>query len=201
MHNPLIAEEVLALVTDRDRAAAIAGDLTEEAAARGAAWFAMTLAGVAAALFFGAFATARGYTLRLLGKSVLVWCAFYLCIRVVGALTGLAPEYAADADFAALGLGTQVYLAGALVAAALLSGAVLGAAATANGVNAAVPLAMLWLTTALVAPVWELAAGTATWYCTFLYLIGLPLCYVLPLLTGAALTGRRGAVAAEGAHG
>ncbi|MBN1238458.1 MAG: hypothetical protein JXB36_08140, partial [Gammaproteobacteria bacterium] len=65
----------------------------------------------------------------------------------------------------------------------------------------AVPLAMLWLTTAVVAPVWDLAAGTATWYCTILYLTGLPLCYVLPLLTGAALTGRHAAAGAEGARG
>ncbi|MBN1239348.1 MAG: hypothetical protein JXB36_12670, partial [Gammaproteobacteria bacterium] len=185
MHKALIAEELLALFTDRGRAAAIAGDLTEEAGAKGTAWFAAALANVAGALFFCAFAGARGHTLRLLGKGLLVWCALYMGVRIIGALSGVAPRYAADADFAALDLGAQLYLAGALIVAALLAGAVLGARATANGVNAAVPLAMLWLTTAVVAPVWDLAAGTATWYCTILYLTGLPLCYVLPLLTGA----------------
>ena len=191
MRKALIAEELLALVTDRQRAGSIAGDLTEEAAARGLLWFGAAVAGVAAALFFRAFGAARGHTLKLLGQGVLVWCAFYVGIRIVGLVTGIAPQYAPGSEFAALGAGAQVYLAGALVVAALASGAVLGAASTSNGLNAAVPLAMMWAATAVVAPLWDLAAGTATWYCTFLYLAGLPLCYVLPLLTSAALVGRR----------
>jgi hypothetical protein len=39
MHNVHIAEWILALVTTRDRAASIVGDLTEAAATRGTAWF------------------------------------------------------------------------------------------------------------------------------------------------------------------
>jgi hypothetical protein len=39
MHKLHIAEQILALVTSSDRAASIAGDLSEEAATRGAAWF------------------------------------------------------------------------------------------------------------------------------------------------------------------
>ncbi len=39
MHNSYIAEWILTLITSRDRAEAVVGDLTEKAAARGLFWF------------------------------------------------------------------------------------------------------------------------------------------------------------------
>ena len=39
MHKTHMAERILGLVTNRERAAAVAGDLTEKAATRGGAWF------------------------------------------------------------------------------------------------------------------------------------------------------------------
>src|SRR5690606_41513049 len=102
MRKTLLSEEVLCLVTDRSRASTIAGDLTEEAAARGPLWFVAALAGVLLALFFAAFSAARGHSLGLLVKGFVVWMLVYAVVRVAGALSGLQPAFTAGTEFAAL---------------------------------------------------------------------------------------------------
>src|SRR5690606_1795852 len=108
-----LSEEVLCLVTDRARAATIAGDLTEEAAVRGPLWFVAALAGVLLAMFFAAFSAARRHTLGLLVKGFVVWSLIYAGVRVAGALSGLQPAFTTGTEFAALPLAAQLYLAAA----------------------------------------------------------------------------------------
>jgi hypothetical protein len=195
MRKALLTEEFLCLITSRERAESIAGDLVEEAGTRGIVWLGAALASVAFALFFSAFGAARSRTLWLFGRGLLVWGLLYVVVRFVGAMIGIQPLLMPSTDYAALSPGVQVYLASTLILAAFLTGLVLGGRRTSNGLNAATPLAMFWALSVVVAPLMDLAAGTATWYCTFLYLLGLPLCYLFPLLAGGALAGRRSAPA------
>lgn len=193
MHKGLIAENILSLTTPRERAVSIAGDLVEESAGRGLAWFCTTLAGVAMALFFAAFGAARKQTVWLLARGLVVWSLVYAGVRIAGALAGIQPLVTDDGSFESLAPALQLYLAATLMLSSVLTGILLGGAATANGLNAVMPLAVFWALAAILAPLMDLVAGTATWYCTVLYLLGLPLCYLMPLLAGGALAGRRAA--------
>lgn len=209
MRKAAYAEGLISCFAPPERARSIAGDLTEEAAYRGNVWFATSLAGVVAALFLGAFATARAYTLWLMLRGFVVWAIVYAAVRVAGLLSGIEPDFVPGTPFEDLPLTAQAYLAGTLIVAGAAAGAVLGASgngftgkgATGNGLNAATPLAMLWLSLAVVAPLWDVATGTATWSCTFFYIAGLPLCYALPLLGGALCTARVAAPAQREAAG
>lgn len=74
MHNISLAEWILALVTSRDRAASTAGDLAEEAATHGAAWFWSGVIRTAASLLWREVADnpARVAGLAILGLGVYV---------------------------------------------------------------------------------------------------------------------------------
>jgi len=74
MHNISLAEWILALVTSRDRAASTAGDLAEEAATHGAAWFWSGVLRTAASLLWRQVAesAARIAGLAILGLAVYV---------------------------------------------------------------------------------------------------------------------------------
>lgn len=185
-----LAEELLALVTTRERAASVAGDLAEESGRRGPFWFGVALARVAAALFSSAFAACRVRLLWLLASGFVCWFAVYAAVRSAGAVAGFQPIVLPLTDCVERPWPVQVYLGAALVLSGLLAGAALGTRAPAQGVNGATPLAAGWACLAVVAPLAELAAGTATWHCTLLYLLGLPFLYMLPLLAGGALGAR-----------
>jgi hypothetical protein len=190
MLRAALAEEVLALLTGRSRAQAIAGDLAEEAGRRGPLWFCRALLGTGLALFASALGARRGRMLWLLASGLVCWFAIYLIVRAAGAVAGLQPVVLPIPDAVPRPWPVQVYLAVTLAASGLLAGAALGMRARAHGVNAAAPLAMFWAFAALVLPILDLFAGTATWYCTLFYLFGFPLVYMLPLLAGGALGAR-----------
>lgn len=190
MLEAVLAEELLALVTARARAHAVAGDLVEEAARRGRLWFCAALLGTVLALFVTACGARRGRMLRLFASAFVCWFAIYAGLRAAGAAAGLQPILLPITDAGSRPWPLTVYLAVTLVAAGLLAGAALGARAPAHGVNRAAPLVMFWGFAALVLPLLDLFAGTATWYCTLLYLLGFPLLYALPLAAGGALGAR-----------
>jgi hypothetical protein len=199
MHKALFAEEFLALTSPRDRAATMAGDLTEEAGKHGTVWFVGALAGVSLATFFAAFGVARSRVLRQLLVGLLVWAAAYLAARAGGALLGVQPMAIDARSVAEVPIGTFAYLGGTLALANLATGLVLGRRGLVHGLNPAMPLAVFWLTAAAVAFCADLAAGVPTWYCTAVYLVGAPLLYVAPLLAGAALAARSSALPRLGA--
>lgn len=201
MHKALLAQELLSLTTDRERAGSIAGDLTEEAAYRGSLWFWSMLGGVTFALFYRAFGLARIRTFWLLCRGLTVWAALYIAIRLIGAVAGIEPLSIPQAEFVDLPMTTQAYLAATLMLSSLLAGLALGSVTRANQISGAAPLAMFWAVSIIVAPGVEWLAGTGTWYCTLLYVVGLPLCYLAPLLLGGALAGRRAAPATQGVRG
>ncbi len=191
MLRAAVAEEVLALLTSRERAGAVAGDLAEEAGRRGRIWFGCALLGVALALFASAFGASRARVLWLFVSGFVAWFAIYAAVRTAGAALGVQPLTPAVTDPFAAAWPVQLYLAATLALSGVLAGAALGARAPHGGLNACAPLAMFWVCAALVLPVLDLVAGTATWYCTLLYVLGLPLMYVLPLVGGGALGARR----------
>jgi hypothetical protein len=186
-----LAEELLSLVMDAERAESIAGDLAEESDREGTLWYWRSLLGVAAAMFFKTFGAARWRTLVFLASGFVLWFALYASIRLAGALLGIEPLIATVADGGAFAWGTQLYLCAALILASFGAGLALGPWGVAEGVNAAAPLAMFFGAAAVVLPVLDAVGGAGSWSCTALYVGGVPLLYVLPLLAGGALSRRR----------
>ena len=192
MPNTLVAEELLSLVTPRDRAVSIAGDLTEEAARYGAIWFAGALAGVVSAMFFGAFGRAKLRTAAMLVAGLTVWAVLYLLLRVGGLLLGiegLAAGSAPPSDL--LPPAMLAYLGGLLAAANFLTGLVIGRAGGSSLPSPVMPLALFWAAVAAMAFFADLAAGRPTGYCTLVYVVGVPAFYIGPLLAGGVYAARR----------
>ena len=187
--KPILAEELLSLVMSEERAESIAGDLAEEGRREGALWYWRSVLGVSAAMFFKSFGAARLRTLGCLAGGLFVWCFFYAAIRIAGALLGIEPLIATVASDGGFAWTTALYLGASLVISSFGAGLALGARSSADGVNAAAPLAMFFGVAAVTMPVLDVLAGTSTWYCTALYLCGMPFLYVLPLLAGGALAG------------
>jgi hypothetical protein len=87
MHNIRIAEWILALVTSEDRAAAMAGDLMEQAGVRGVVWFWSSVLRILASLLWTGMA---GNPARITGLAFL-GLAVYIGIDLLFAgLSGIA---------------------------------------------------------------------------------------------------------------
>jgi hypothetical protein len=190
MHKALIAQGLLTLTSPPERAETMAGDLAEEARSRGGLWFAGALAGVSLAMFFQAFGAARTRSLKLLGVGLVTWFAAYVAVRVGGTALGLQPLMIAAADVTELSVGTLLYLGGTLMLASFATGLALGRCGTAHGMSPVMPLAMFWAVAALVGFCSDIASGTPTWYCTLVYLGGLPGLYIAPLVVGGMVARR-----------
>jgi len=125
MHKTQRAEWILTFVTDRGRAGSIAGDLTEQAATRGAVWFWSGVLRTAASLLWNAVATypARVTALAFLGLAV------YVGIDLLFAgLDGVAFFAAASRSGARLqtdSLGWKIWFAAPTVVSSLLIGRML----------------------------------------------------------------------------
>lgn len=185
------AEALLALVTNRERAEAIAGDLVEETGA-GQRWrFGFHLLSISCSLLVAGIGMARWRSLWLFAAGFALWFFVYVTIRAGGALAGVHPLDDRGIDCLATPLGANIYLAAALLASNFVTGAVLGARTPAGALNAGVPLAAFWALCAVAAPVAAWLTASATWHCTLFYLLGLPLLYVAPLLCGAAWSRHR----------
>ena len=89
MSNTALAEKVLALFTSPDRAAAMAGDLTEEREHRGRAWFWLHVAGTTLALWRSA---ATDAPLRVLVLAVAGGALFTAPAFAGAAAVGLFPQ-------------------------------------------------------------------------------------------------------------
>jgi hypothetical protein len=190
--NPVfLAEELLSLFIEAERAESIAGDLAEESRSEGVLWYWRSVLGVAAAMFFKTFGAARRRTLGFLAGGFLLWFVLYAAIRIAGALLGIEPLIATATVGGGFAWGTELYLAAALILASFGAGLGLGLWAVADGVNAAAPLAMFFGAAAVVLPVLDGLGGSGSWYCTALYVGAVPLFYVLPLLAGGALVRQR----------
>jgi len=191
MPKALVAEELLALVTPRDRAVTIAGDLTEEAARRGPVWYAGALAGVVAAMFFSAFGRAKVRTALMLAAGLAVWAMLYVSLRVGGLLLGVEALAAGPAPSSdVLPPAMLAYLGGTLAAASFLTGLVVGRAGAACLPSPVMPLAVFWATVAVAAFSADVAAGRPTGYCTLVYLVGVPAFYIAPLVAGGVCGAR-----------
>ncbi|MDR3698270.1 MAG: hypothetical protein P4L56_01465 [Candidatus Sulfopaludibacter sp.] len=87
MHSIHIAERILAVVTSRDRAASIAGDLTEEAAARGAVWFWSGVIRTAASLLWREVAD---NPVRVCGVALVGFAGYIVLDLLFAGLSGVA---------------------------------------------------------------------------------------------------------------
>lgn len=190
MRKALIAQGILSLTSPPDRAETMAGDLVEEARARGSSWFAGALFGVSVAMFFHAFGAARVRTLTRLGLGLAVWFAVYVAARVGGALLGLQPLVVDARSVAELPLVTLLYLGAVLVFSNFVTGLVLGRGAAVGGMNPVMPLAAFWASTAVIGLCADVSSGAPTWYCTLLYIGGMPTFYIAPLLLGGMVAAR-----------
>ncbi len=185
MHKALIAQNLLAFTSPPDRAESMAGDLAEEAQARGALWFAGALGGVWLAMFFQAFGSARARMLRVLGLGLAVWFTLYVAVRVAAAALGVHPLAIDTHDFAALPLGTLMYLGMLLFVSSFLTGVLLSCTTKSlQGMSPVVPLVMFWASAALIGFCADLAAGRSSAQCTLIYFGAVPLLYIAPLLLG-----------------
>lgn len=191
MHKALIAEQMLALISPPDKAETMAGDLAEEAAVNGSAWFAASLAGLSLALFFQAFGAARVRMLRMLAAGLVLWFAAYVGARIVGAALGLQPLVIDAHDVPGMPAATLVYLGATMALANFMTGFALGLAGPRGGVSPVMPLAVFWVAAAIVKFCVDTASGVSTWYCTVVYLGGIPALYVMPLLLGGALAAQQ----------
>jgi hypothetical protein len=121
---------LLACVTSEERAAAIEGDLIEQRASRGQAWFALHVARTALALF--AHAVTREPRRIALLSAAAVAASCLVCPLVDRVFSG------PDARIPVPAFGSA-----AIVASAVLIGAVLGRAGGASGVRAAATTTLL----------------------------------------------------------
>lgn len=192
MLKTLFAEELLSLVVARERAGAIAGDLTEEAAKRGPLWFSGALAGAVGAMFFQCFGAARLRTLGLLAAGLALWIGTYVGVRVGGALLGLQAAAAGGTGSPLETAPALVYFGATLAVASFSTGLVLGRIVRPGPPSPVMPLAVFWATVALAAFCADVAAGRPTWYCTLVYLVGVPAFYIVPLVAGGAAAARLG---------
>ena len=190
MHKALIAEGLLCLTLPPDRAETIAGDLVEESHTRGGRWFAGALVGVSVAMFFHAFGAARVRTLMKLVLGLVVWFTVYAATRVGGAVLGLQPLVVDVRSIPDAPFGTLVYLGGVLLLSNLVTGLVLGRGAGVGGMNPVMPLAVFWASAAVIGLCADILSGAATWYCTCLYVFGVPALYIAPLVLGGVLSAR-----------
>jgi hypothetical protein len=185
------AEGLLSLVTSKDRAASIAGDLAEEAGSRCGVWFWVDLLSVALALFSQAFRLAPWRSSWLIVSGLILWFVLYTLLRALGALLGLHALDTSCEDCGTLSVSAYVYFAVTLVVSNFLAGLVMGWRSRVGRPNACTPLAVFWVVSAIVAAVVDAMLVSGTGYCSIVYLIGLPLLYVAPLLYGGAIAGRR----------
>jgi hypothetical protein len=161
MHNIHIAEWILALVTSRDHAASIAGDLMEEAAARGVAWFWSSVLRTAAALLWRDVAEnpARVTGLAFLGLAV------YIGIDLLHAgLSGAAFFGVAMASGPPLHLnsiGWKIWFAAPIPVSSLLIGWMLARWAPGRELAACVAFAILVSIYNLVPPLGDNGAFSA----------------------------------------
>lgn len=86
MHSTHIAEWILGLVTNRDRAVSTVGDLVEEASSRGVVWFWSGILRIAASLLWRGVAE---NPLRLAGVAFIGLAVDVLVSLLVAALSGL----------------------------------------------------------------------------------------------------------------
>ena len=188
MRKAWIAQSLLELTAPPQRAETMAGDLVEEARARGALWFAAALGGVWLAMFFHAVGSARARMLGVLGVGLAMWLALYAAARIAAAALGVQPLVIDTHDVAALPLGTVAYLGTMLALSNFFTGVLMSRTTRpVQGMSAVMPLAMFWASAALIGFCADLAAGRSSAQCVLVYLGGVPLLYIAPLLLGGRL--------------
>jgi hypothetical protein len=173
----------------REAAAAIVGDITESHGPRiGRFW--LDIGSSAFALLVHSISRGpwTAVTLGFLGLAL--WFSIYCVVRVALAAAGLIPIDISIAECAVVSLSGFVLLAAALVSSNLLAGVAIGYRARVDGMNRCVPLALFWALAMIALPLADWLRVSVTWSCMLIYLLGLPLFYILPLLYGGALGGR-----------
>jgi hypothetical protein len=188
-----LAEALLSLVTDRERASCIAGDLAESDGGHASGPFWAELVSICVALLWLGLRSSARRSAWLVASGFVLWFSIYASIRVLGAAAGVHGIDAPWLDCRTLPPTSLAYLAITLCLSNLITGAIMGRRARAGGLNACAPLAVLWLGIAAASPVWMVLFARPTWYCAAVYLLGLPLLYALPLLYGASLARPRSA--------
>jgi hypothetical protein len=190
MRRIAFAEALLRLLTSRSEARSIAGDLAEHARVRGRSAFWRDLTGIAGALLAAGLCAAPLRSLCRLLAGLALWLGFYVGLRTAAAYGGLLPLDARLVDGGPGSMPMLLCAGAALALSNLLAGACLGLDARRAGVHACVPLATFWVVTALALIATDAWHATTTWYCTLVYVLGIPLLYVAPLIGGGLVTSR-----------
>lgn len=188
MRNALLSEKLLFIALPFERAEPIVGDLVEEAQSRGRLWYAFAMAGVLAATFMACAGRAPGRTAFYLLTGLACWVLIYVGLRLIAAAAGVHPLFVDVHDYANMPWATAVYLAVVTACSNFLTGLCLGRLGT--HFSPVAPLAVFWSATVIIAPFRDLALGSASWLCAAVYLAGVPLLYIAPLLVGGALAAR-----------
>ena len=179
MSNTALAEKVLALFTSPDRAAAIAGDLTEERERRGPAWFWLYVAGTTLALWRSA---ATDAPLRVLVLAVAGCALFTAPVFAGAAAVGLFPlSLGSPVSWVVLSLfwwGGALWIGASLVTIAPRRGMVACAtlAAAGEALLIAFGATLLW---------------RGLWSSEFLLFYTTGLVVAVPLVVGGAIARRR----------
>lgn len=184
-----VAESILRLVAAPDDAAAIVGDIAEINSTGRAQFWCDVLSSGGALLIH----SVRRHPLSAICLGVagfVLWSLIYVAVRVAFAFAGLVPIDTSFANCAVLSLGSFALLAIALVSSNLLAGVAIGYRSRDGAMNRCVPLALLFGLGMIAFPLAASMRVEISWYCLGLYLVGLPLLYILPLLCGGAIGGR-----------
>jgi hypothetical protein len=171
MRSAHVAEWILALVTTRDRAASIAGDLTEQAAARGAVWF-----------WFSVFRTASSFLrrdvaerpVRLTGLALLgiaVYAGIGLLFAGLDGVVGFIAVYGSGNHLQLDSIGWKVWFAAPVLVSSLLVGRMLARWAPGRELAACVVYAVLVAIYNLVPALGNNGAFTAV-FCVLLVPVG-----------------------------
>lgn len=182
---------MLTLITTKEAAAAIVGDLAESRG-RGSCLFCLDFVSIGLGLLLHSVRRKPVRVVSLCALGFVLWSVIYCIVRVLFALAGLIPLDTSLAECAVISLWSFALFALALVSSNLLAGLAIGYRSRSGEMNRCVPLAMLWSLGMVVFPVADWLSLSVSWYCMLIYLLGLPLLYIVPLLCGGAIGGRLG---------
>lgn len=161
MHDAHVAEWILALVTTRDRAASIVGDLAEREAARGGVWFWFSVFRAAASFLWRGIAEhpARLTGLALLG--VAVYAGIGLLFAGLDGVVGFIAIYTSGNHLPLDSIGWKLWFAAPVLVSSLLIGRILARWAPGRELAACVVYAVLVSIYNLVPMLGNNGAGTA----------------------------------------
>jgi hypothetical protein len=143
MHSDHIAEWILSLVTSRDRAASIAGDLTEGAAARGAVWFWTGVLRTAASLLWRGLAERPARVAGVAAASLAISVALWLLVAGLSVVALVAAHIKSGHPVEVVSIGYSIWFFVPALLIPLLTGRLLARWAPGREMSACLAYAII----------------------------------------------------------